>query len=71
MPDHFHSDHISTQEASCRFFVAAGFAYDHTGQFLDLLINRWFSPAQFQCDLGNPTPLSNKILSRFFSSSVQ
>ena len=29
MPDHFHSDHISTQEAFCRFFVAAGFAYDH------------------------------------------
>lgn len=31
MSDHFHSDHISTQEAFCRFFVAAGFAYDHTG----------------------------------------
>lgn len=29
MPDHFHSGHISTQEAFCRFSAAAGFAYDH------------------------------------------
>ena len=33
MLDQPYSDHISTQEAPCRFSAAAGFAYDHTGPF--------------------------------------
>lgn len=53
MLDQPYSDHISTQEASCRFSAAAGFAYDHTGPFSRSADKRRFSPAQLQRNLGD------------------